>query len=164
MARPAMPSLKELAQEPAKRTAVIDEACRVLDLEVADKSGLSGMAIKAGYKLVQGVKPGFIREVVDNLLDDFLDALDPIYTEARAQARPPGEHLKEHSGRMHRSRSPTSEQSERSAPSSRVCTNGSDPPRRGTSRRPRLGSALCSTSTRRPEEPHNAARQSTPRK
>lgn len=95
-----MQTLKELAQEPDKRKAVIDEACRVLDLEVADKSGLSGMAIKAGYKLVQGIKPGFIREVVDNLLDDFLEALNPIYEEARAQGRPPGVHLKQNSGRM----------------------------------------------------------------
>jgi hypothetical protein len=96
----AMPTLKELAQEPEKRKAVIDEGCRVLDLEVADKGGLSGMAIKAGYKLVQGVKPGFIREVVDNLLDDFLDALDPIYQEARTQGRPPGSYLEQHRGRV----------------------------------------------------------------
>ncbi len=95
-----MPSLKELAQEPAKRQQVIDEACRVLDLEVADKSGLSGMAIKAGYKLVQSVKPGFVREVVDNLLDDFLDALDPIYQEAITQGKTPGAHLSENAGRM----------------------------------------------------------------
>ena len=79
-----MPHLKELAQDSAKRSQVIDDACRVLDLEVADKSGLSGMAIKAGYKLVQGVKPGFVRQAVDDLLDDFLDALDPIYQEASA--------------------------------------------------------------------------------
>lgn len=95
-----MPTLKDLAQEAAKRTAVVDDACRVLDEEVSDKSGLSGMAIKAGYKLVKGVKPGFVREVVDHLLDDFLDALDPIYREAVDGGKRPGAHLKANSGRV----------------------------------------------------------------
>ena len=95
-----MPSLKELANQGEKRGEVIDEACRVLDLEVADKGGLSGMAIKAGYKLVQSIKPGFVREVVDNLLDDFLDALDPIYQEAISQGKSPGAHLEANAGRV----------------------------------------------------------------
>jgi hypothetical protein len=95
-----MPTLKELAKEGNKRSEVIEDACRVLDLEVADKGGLSGMALKAGYKLVQGVKPGFVREVVDNLLDDFLDALEPIYQEALAQGKRPGAHLSSNSARM----------------------------------------------------------------
>lgn len=96
----AMPTLKELAQDPTKRKEVIDEACRVLDLEVADKSGLSGIAIKTGYKVVQGVKPGFVREAVDNLLDDFLEALEPIYQESLAQGKRPGDHLAANRGRM----------------------------------------------------------------
>jgi hypothetical protein len=95
-----MPSLKELAAEGNKRAEVIDDACKVLDLEVADKGGLSGIAVKAGYKLVQGIKPGFIREVVDHLLDDFLDALDPIYREALAAGKKPGEYLAEQDERM----------------------------------------------------------------
>jgi hypothetical protein len=95
-----MPSLTELAEQQNNRAQVIDDACRVLDLEVADKGGLSGMAIKTGYKLVQGVKPGFVREVVDNLLDDFLVALDPIYQEAIAQGKRPSAHLADHRGRM----------------------------------------------------------------
>jgi len=95
-----MPHLKELAQAADKRKEVIDDACKVLDLEVADKSGLSGMAIKAGYKLVQGVKPGFVRQAVDDLLDDFLDALDPIYQEAVSSGKKPGDHLKANSPRM----------------------------------------------------------------
>lgn len=95
-----MPHLKELAQEGGKRAEVVADACKVLDLEVADKSGLSGMAIKAGYRLIQGVKPGFVPHVVDDLLDDFLEALDPIYQEAVSSGKNPGEHLKANSPRM----------------------------------------------------------------
>jgi hypothetical protein len=98
--RAPMPSLTELAKQGNKRAEVIEDACRVLDLEVADKSGLSGIAIKTGYKVVQGVKPGFVREVVDNLLDDFLVALDPIYQEATREGKRPSAHLAENRGRM----------------------------------------------------------------
>lgn len=89
-----MASLKEQLGSGDKRTKVIDDACHVLDLEVADKSGLTGMAIKGAYKLVQGVKPGFVRQVVDHLLNDFLDALDPTYQEAVSRNIPPGQHLR----------------------------------------------------------------------
>lgn len=90
-----MASLKELVGSGDKRKAVIDDACEVLDLEVKDKSGLGGVAIKGGYKLVRGIKPGFIREVVDNLLDDFLDALDPVYQEALEKKQQPGAYMKQ---------------------------------------------------------------------
>ena len=95
-----MPHLKELAQNGDKRSQVVQDACQVLDLEVKDKSGLSGLAIKAGYKLVQGVKPGFVRQAVDDLLDDFLDALDPIFQEAVSSGKKPGDFLKSHAPRV----------------------------------------------------------------
>jgi hypothetical protein len=81
-----MTQLREQLGTPESRPALIDDACKVLDQEVADKSGLSGAAVKAAYSVVKGIKPGFIREVVDALLDDFLDALDPL----RAQAQEAG--------------------------------------------------------------------------
>lgn len=95
-----MPTLRELAAEGPKRAQVIDDACHVLDLEVADKTGLSGVAIKTGYKLVQGVKPGFVKQVVDDLLDEFLDGLDPIYQEAVSSGKKPGDHLRSNAPRM----------------------------------------------------------------
>lgn len=83
-----------------KRNKVVEDACHVLDLEVADKGGLTGIAIKGAYKVLQGIKPGFVREVVDALLDDFLNALDPLYQEAAAKKRPAGAYLRENSGRV----------------------------------------------------------------
>ncbi|HYQ17419.1 MAG TPA: hypothetical protein VEQ58_16715, partial [Polyangiaceae bacterium] len=77
-----MSSLKEQLGSGEKRQQVIDDAIKVLDAEVADKGGLTGMAVKGGYKVVQGVRPGFVKDVVTNLLDDFLDSMDPLYQEA----------------------------------------------------------------------------------
>ena len=67
----------------AHQAAVVEDCLRILDLEVADKSGLAGLAIKASFAAVKGVKPGFIREAVVELLPEFAAALDPLYQQAR---------------------------------------------------------------------------------
>jgi len=95
-----MPSLKEQLGTSEKREPVIRDAITVLDQEVADKGGLSGLAIKGGYRVVQGIRPGFVRDVVTNLLDDFLDAMDPLYQEAREKGRPAGAYLIENKSRV----------------------------------------------------------------
>ena len=95
-----MATLRELLGAPDKRPRLIDDALRVLDAEVGDKSGLGGIAIKTAYKLVKGISPGFLREVVDHLLDDFLGALDPLYQEATTRGVAPRKHLQANSGRV----------------------------------------------------------------
>jgi hypothetical protein len=86
-------SLKERLGQDPQRKAIVADACQVLDQEVADKSGLTGVAIKGAYSIVKGVKPGFVQHIVDVLLDDFLVALDPLYQEAIARKETPGRHL-----------------------------------------------------------------------
>jgi hypothetical protein len=86
-------SLREsLGQQPA-RDRLIADACQVLDQEVGDKGGLGGLAIRGAYTAIKGIKPGFIREVVDSLLDDFLDALNPLAQEAAQRGVSAGAHL-----------------------------------------------------------------------
>ena len=93
-----MDSLKKQLGEGDRRRRAIDGACRVLDQEVDSKSGLGGMAIKAAFKVVKGIKPGFVGEVVDNLLNDFLDALDPFYQEAKSAGGSPRAAIVDQSG------------------------------------------------------------------
>jgi hypothetical protein len=95
-----MSTLKEQLGTGEKRQQVIEDAMKVLDAEVADKGGLTGLAVKGGYKVVQGVRPGFVRDVVTGLLDEFLEAMDPLYQEAKQKGRPAGAYLLENKGRM----------------------------------------------------------------
>lgn len=95
-----MSTLKEQLGTGEKRQQVIEDAIKVLDAEVADKGGLTGLAVKGGYKVVQGVRPGFVRDVVTGLFDEFLDAMDPLYQEAKQKGRPAGAYLLENKGRM----------------------------------------------------------------
>jgi hypothetical protein len=95
-----MPSLQELLGSGDKRAKLIDDALSVLDAEVDDKGGLSGLAIKTSYKIVKGVSPSFLRQVVDHMLDDFLKVLDPLYQESVSSNVPPRKHLETNPGRV----------------------------------------------------------------
>jgi hypothetical protein len=95
-----MASLAEQLGSGEARTKLVSDACKVLDQEVADKGGITGLAIKGAYKVLQGIKPGFVPEIVDALMDDFLGALDPLYQEAASKQRPAGAYLRENSARM----------------------------------------------------------------
>ncbi len=93
-------TLKELFGDPSRRQDVVRDCCDLIDQEVKDKSGLSGIAIKAGYAVVNGVKPTFVREAVDHLLDEFADRLDPLYQEAKGQGKPVAAHFAANKGRV----------------------------------------------------------------
>lgn len=75
-----------LLRDAAQRPAILRDCERVIADEVDAKGGLSGMAIKAAYKVVCKVKPGIIVEVMDGLLDDFVGRLEPLYAEHRQAA------------------------------------------------------------------------------
>lgn len=80
--------LSETLLDTSKKSQVIADCCTLVDEEVASKSGLSGLAVKAGYAAVKGIKPGFIAQVVEKLLPEFAAKLDPIWTEAAASGNP----------------------------------------------------------------------------
>ena len=94
-----MTTLVEVLTSSEKKSAVVDDCCELIDREVADKSGLSGLAIKAGYAAVKGIKPGFIKQVVQDLVPEFATALDPIFGEAKSKSEPLGAYFTKNAGR-----------------------------------------------------------------
>lgn len=72
-------TLKAALLDSDRRPAVVDDLRVLVDQEVADKSGLSGGVVKAGYAAVKKVKPGIIRGAIDSLLDEFVEALEPFW-------------------------------------------------------------------------------------
>lgn len=69
-------TLKDMLLTEEVRPRLVDDCCSLLDRQVAAKKGLSGMAIKGAYKTVKAIKPGFVRGVVNVLLDDWVDRLE----------------------------------------------------------------------------------------
>lgn len=80
-----MSALTERLQA-ADRPTVIADTVQLIDDEVNRKGGVSGMALKGGYKLVKKLKGGrMIPEAVDFLLDAFTGALSTLYDQFLAQ-------------------------------------------------------------------------------
>lgn len=80
-------TLNDVLNDETKRASIVEDVCRLVDDEVAKQRGISGVAVKTGYRLVQGVKPGFVRNVVQALLPDFAAALEPIRQKAVTQGQ-----------------------------------------------------------------------------
>ena len=96
-----MATLLEKIGAPPKRKAVIDDCALLIDEEVKKKGGFSGAAIKLAFAAVKAVKPGFIAEAVDHLLDDFANRMDPFYQAhltGAGSARSLPSHFSEQSG------------------------------------------------------------------
>lgn len=74
-----MSKLADVLLTPEHRSAVISDCKSVIDQEVGDKRGLTGLAVKAAFKAVKAINPTIIGSVIDVLLDDFVVQLEPIY-------------------------------------------------------------------------------------
>ncbi len=95
-----MANLSDVLNDDSKKNQIIDECVVLLDAEVSDKGGISGFAIKAGYAAVKGIRPGFVRHVVSDLLPEFARGLSPMIEEAQTKASPIGKYLEQNSGRV----------------------------------------------------------------
>ena len=93
-------SLSQVLNDETKKPVVVDDCCTLIDAEVSEKGGISGLAIKAGYKVIKGVKPGFVKQVVIDLLPEFTAALDPIYDEAKTKEKPVADFFASNSERV----------------------------------------------------------------
>ena len=74
-----MANLKEALAKPGVRPQVVADCEKLIESEVKGKGGLSGIAIKGGFAMVKAIKPGVINESVENLLDGFIERLEPFY-------------------------------------------------------------------------------------
>ncbi len=95
-----MAALSEVLTSDSKKALVIEDCLSLIDREVADKGGLSGMAISAGYAAVKSIRPGFVKQVVHDLLPEFARAVDPIYEEATSLGRAVTQHFTSNSSRV----------------------------------------------------------------
>ncbi len=91
-------ALSEKLQDDAVKASIAADCTKLMDDQVAAKSGLSGMAMKATYGVVKGVGADYIPGAIQRLLPDAIAALDPMWDEG-VQAGDPVAHLTNNSDR-----------------------------------------------------------------
>ena len=70
------------------RETFVDDCVKLIDQQVAAASGLGGMALKAAYSTVKGIRADYCAQVLDQLLPEISIALDPMWTEAKNNGNP----------------------------------------------------------------------------
>lgn len=74
-------ALSESLLDDAKRTAFLADAKEVLDAEVSDKGGASGLAVKGGYAAVKKVSPTIVSDALESFAPKFVEKLEPYWAE-----------------------------------------------------------------------------------
>ena len=64
-----------------KREKLVADLTQLLDKQVANIGGISGMAIKTGYAAIKGISPGYSGGAINRLLPESFAALEPIWEE-----------------------------------------------------------------------------------
>ncbi len=59
--------------------AVLADVQALVDAEVSDKKGASGLALKGGYGAVKKVGPSIVPDAVEGLLPAFVARLEPFW-------------------------------------------------------------------------------------
>lgn len=74
-------TLRERLTAPEVREAVIADCQVLVDQEIAEKSGVSGAAIKVAYKTVTSFKAGYYHNVLSNMMPKFVGKLEPFWVD-----------------------------------------------------------------------------------
>ena len=77
-------TLQEILLAPDNQPQVIADCLTLIDAELADKSGISGNALKLAYKTVSSFASGYVRQMVAEILPHAADRLQPYWTDFRA--------------------------------------------------------------------------------
>lgn len=83
-----MASLKTTLLDESNASAVRADVRTLIDAEVSDKKGASGLAVKGAYGAVKKISPNVIDDAVAKLWPSFVDKLDPFW--AQYSANPTG--------------------------------------------------------------------------
>jgi Family of unknown function (DUF6918) len=74
-------TLTEILLAPDTRPQVLADCYTLVEQEVAGMSGISGTAVKLAYKTVITFAPGHVRFMVESLLPQMVDKLQPFWAD-----------------------------------------------------------------------------------
>ena len=78
------PTLDQLLLAPDVQPSVVADCLTLIEQEVSAKSGISGAAVKLAYKTAKTFAKGYLQSTVENLLPDFVAALEPYWADFAA--------------------------------------------------------------------------------
>ena len=77
-------TLQEILLAPETRPQVVSDCQALIEQQVSDVSGISGAAVKIAYKTVNTFMPGHVRHMVESLLPEMVEKLEPFWADFSA--------------------------------------------------------------------------------
>jgi hypothetical protein len=74
-------TLRQILLTPDTKPKVIADCHALIELEISDKSGISGTAVKLAYKTVTSFAPSYYDNKVKVLLPQMVDKLEPFWAD-----------------------------------------------------------------------------------
>lgn len=74
-------TLQEILLVPDNRPKVLADCQALIDQEIAEKSGASGVATKLAYKTATTFAPGYFRSTLEEMLPPMADKLEPYWAD-----------------------------------------------------------------------------------
>ncbi|MBE9122760.1 MULTISPECIES: DUF6918 family protein [Microcoleaceae] len=81
-------ALSDILLNENNRDNFVDDCVQLIEKQVAAAPGLGGLALKAAYSTVKGIRADYCAQVVDQILPEISIALDPMWTEAVNNGNP----------------------------------------------------------------------------
>jgi len=77
-------TLRQTLLAPDTQPQVVADCQQMIQQEISDKSGISGTAVKLAYKTVNTFAPGHVNHMVESLLPEMVDQLEPFWADFNA--------------------------------------------------------------------------------
>jgi hypothetical protein len=77
-------TLDEILLNPDIRPQVIADCDALIEDQIAEKSGVTGTAVKVAYKTVNKFMPGHVHHMVESLLPEIVEKLQPYWADFNA--------------------------------------------------------------------------------
>ncbi len=77
-------TLQEILLAPGTKPRVVEDCYALIQQELAEKSGISGAALRLAYKTATTFAPGHVRNMVEKLLPRMVEELEPFWMDFNA--------------------------------------------------------------------------------
>jgi hypothetical protein len=77
-------TLQDILLAPGTKPQVVADCRALVDQQVKDKSGVSAVALKLGYKTVTSFAPSYLNDTIDSMLPEFVQQLEPFWADFTA--------------------------------------------------------------------------------
>lgn len=87
--------LSQMLEDPSVKASLVSDCAQLIDTQVSAKGGISGLALKATYKILKGIDANYISGAIARLLPSIFVALEPLWATG-CQAGDPVDYLAQH--------------------------------------------------------------------